>query len=202
MKNHAVITGDIIGSRSIKPEIWLKELKAVLGNFGKEKTDWEIFRGDSFQLLTETESAFRGVFIIKSTIKSIKNLDVRLAVGIGEIDFQAKKITESNGSAFVRSGESFENLKKSTIAIHSANVEFDEFFNVGLDLAAFISESWQPATAEVVKNALLNPDLNQTELAQKLNKKSQGTISSALKRSGFDEISELIKLYQKEVRKL
>lgn len=202
MENQAVITGDIIGSRSTKPQIWLKELKGILVDFGKEKTYWEIFRGDSFQLLTDTKSALKRAFIIKSTIKSIKNLDVRLAIGIGEVDFHAKKITESNGNAFVRSGESFENLKKSTIAIQTGNHGFDEFFNIGLDLAAFIAESWQPATAEVVKNALLNPDLTQTELAQKLNKKSQGTISSALKRSGFDEISGLIKLYEKEIKKL
>src|SRR3546814_11309760 len=53
---------------------------------------------------------------IKAIIKSIKQLDVRMAIGLGEISYVAKRVTESNGSAFVFSGEKFERLKKEKIS--------------------------------------------------------------------------------------
>ena len=108
----AVITGDIINSSDKEPKVWLKVLKQVLGKYGETPKDWVIYRGDSFQLSINPEDALVVAIQIKSGIKQIEDLDVRLGIGLGEIDFESSKITESNGSAFVRSGESFEDLKK------------------------------------------------------------------------------------------
>jgi hypothetical protein len=44
------------------------------------------------------------VLLLKATIKQHKALDVRMAIGIGTIDYTSNKVTESNGSAFINSG--------------------------------------------------------------------------------------------------
>ena len=54
---------------------------------------------------------FLTVLRIKATLKGIKNLDVRMAIGIGKREFTAFNITESNGEAFIHSGEKLESLK-------------------------------------------------------------------------------------------
>jgi len=108
----AVITGDIINSRKGKVETWLNLLKSTLEKYGKQPQDWEIYRGDSFQLSVPVEKALLAGLHIKSTIKQTKTYDVRIAIGIGEVKYKSQKITESNGSAYINSGECFESLKK------------------------------------------------------------------------------------------
>ena len=53
-------------------------------------------------------------------------------------------------------------------------------------------------TAETIFYAIENKLLRQKELAEKLNKNS-ATISKALKRGGYDEISEALNLYTKKI---
>lgn len=199
MKKWIVITGDIIESRKNAPESWLERLKEVLSDFGQEKTNWEIYRGDSFQLILSKKESMEAVLLLKSAMKSI-GVDVRMAIGLGEIDYKSPKVSESNGSAFVNSGRKLESLKKETLGIQTPNEKFNQRYNVILNLLDFIIDSWQPTTAEVVFTALKNPQMNQSELAKLLQKKSQGTISSALKRAGFDEIRKVVELYNQEIK--
>ncbi len=201
MNKVVVITGDIINSRKTEAKIWLVKLKEILGEFGKEESDWEIYRGDSFQLVVSEEEGLLAALIIKAAMKSIK-MDARISLGLGEISYKTSKVTESNGSAFINSGKRFELLKKETLGIQTENERFNHTFSVILNLLDIIIASWQPNTSEVVYTALKNPELNQSELAEILNKKSQGTISSALKRAGFDEIRKVLELYKLEIEKL
>ena len=112
-----IITGDIINSKKSDPKQWLNALKTILNSYGKSPLTWEIYRGDSFQLEVNPNLALEACILIKATIKQFENIDVRLAIGIGEKEYHSESITESNGSAFVNSGECFENLKKTTLAI-------------------------------------------------------------------------------------
>src|SRR6185312_4513291 len=109
----AVITGDIINSKKLNPKKWLKPLKAELEAIGPGPKLWEIYRGDSFQLMiTNPAEALITSIKIKASLKSVSGMDVRMAVGIGTKIHSAQKVTESNGTAFVHSGEKFEMLKK------------------------------------------------------------------------------------------
>src|SRR5687768_12105756 len=102
----SVITGDIINSKRIKPSTWLKALKKDLNSWGDTPKQWEIYRGDSFQLeIKNAADALTAAIQLKTTIKSLKGVDVRMAIGIGEKNHNARNITESNGSAFIHSGE-------------------------------------------------------------------------------------------------
>ncbi|PKV50944.1 SatD family protein [Aquimarina sp. MAR_2010_214] len=190
----SILTGDIINSRERAPQQWIPLLKKVFEKYGSEPNQWEIYRGDSFQIEIPIEQALEVVFLIKATIKQCKPLDVRIAIGIGEKTYTSKKITESNGDAFERSGECFENLKKQNIAIKSPWEEFDSTINLMLRLALLTMNDWKPAYSSIVKTALENPKKTQKQLAELLGK-TQSTVSEGLKRSGYEEMSQLISYY-------
>jgi hypothetical protein len=193
----AVITGDIINSTENEPTNWLNELKSVLTQYGNSPEKWEIFRGDSFQLKLPLEDALQTAFHIKSSIKQIKNKDVRMGIGIGEEDNVSKKISECNGSAYQNSGLCFESLKKNNLAIKSNDSNWDEPLNIMFELMLFIADKWSASQAEVIKTIIENPNKNQIQIAELL-KKSQSTISASLDRSGFDSLQRIFDFYKKQ----
>lgn len=197
----SIITGDIINSKKSSPKLWLETLKTILNSYGNSPLSWEIYRGDSFQLEINPKQALKACVLIKATIKQFENIDVRLAIGIGKKTYQSDKITESNGSAFVNSGECFEALKKTTLAVKSPFNEFDNSINIMLELAQLILNNWTSTSAILIKTALENPDLNQSQLA-KILKRTQGNISQGLKRAGYDEISKLLYYYETQIQTL
>lgn len=197
----AIITGDIIDSRKGEVETWLPLLKEVLNQYGQEPADWEIFRGDSFQLSITPKNAVLAAFHIKSAIKQTKAHDVRMAIGIGEVEYDSNKTTESNGSAYIRSGECFESLKKQTLAIKSHNSELDNSFNTMLSLALLTANNWSSTVSRVIKKNIEHSDTKQKEIANLLNK-SQSSISEALKRGGFEEIMNMNNYYKEQINKL
>lgn len=194
----AIITGDIINSRTLDAQQWMDKLKETLNFFGKEPVDWEVYRGDSFQLRAPASDSLLIALLLKATIRQFKELDIRQAIGIGEITYEAKRITESNGSAFIRSGECFENLKKETIAISSPWSDFDRVINTMLPLAALTMDNWTPTSSETIKKSLENPEMRQTDLAISLDK-SQSNVSADLKRGGYDEIQKMVHYFNQEI---
>lgn len=197
----AVLTGDIINSRKKPVSQWLPVLKQVLTQYGSTPQHWEIFRGDSFQLSLSPQKAMGAALHLKAAIKLVKDLDVRIGIGIGEQDYKAEKINESNGSAFIRSGESFESLKKQNLAINSGDSTQDETLNLLLSLALLTMNNWSPIVAAAIKISLENPEKSQTQIAALL-QKSQSSLSEALKRGGFEEILKLEEYYKKQIHNL
>jgi hypothetical protein len=199
----SILTGDIIQSRRSKPSVWLKALKKELDKIGPSPKKWEIFRGDSFQLeLVEPEDSFMIAMKIRCLLKA-KSIDVRMAIGVGEKDHSASSILESNGQAFVLSGEKFELLKKEkqTLAIKTPWPEFDADMNLILKLASVAMSKWTANSAEAIKIALEKPDLIQQDLGKKLGIK-QNAVSGRLKRAYFDELTEVDTLFRKKIRTL
>ena len=198
----SVLTGDIINSRSLPADTWLTILKNALSAIGSKKT-WEIYRGDSFQIKTIPEDALLHAIYLKACVRTIKNLDVRVALGIGDVNFSGKKITESNGEAFISSGEKLDELKRErlNLAIQSRWPEFDYEMNVSIRLALIAMDSWSQISAEMVKLSIENTGISQKDLAELANK-SQSTVSEALKRAHFNEIIELNNLFKKKLNSL
>lgn len=199
----SILTGDIIQSRRSKPSVWLRALKKELDKIGPTPKRWEIFRGDSFQLeLSQPEDSFMIAMKIKCLLKA-KSIDVRMAIGVGEKVYSAANITESNGQAFVLSGEKFESLKKEkqTLAIKTPWPEFDCDMNLILKLASIAMSKWTANSAEAIKIALEKPDLVQQALGKKLGIK-QNAVSGRLKRAYFNELTEVDALFRKKIRTL
>ena len=197
----AVITADIINSREVSPEIWLNPLKITLQSIGEEYTAWEIFRGDSIQIMIEPEKALEVAVLLKSAIKQIPSIDIRIGIGIGDITYQSEKVTTSNGSAFVNAGEAFDGLKKRTLAIKTPWQDFDKLINIMLNLATLTMDNWKPAMAEIVYKQLENPESKQIEIAQILNKK-QSNVSYSLKKAGYEEIKDCLRFYKQQIAEL
>lgn len=197
----AVITGDIINSRKGKVDIWMDALKETLHLYGSKPQNWEIYRGDSFQLSLPPEKALLAAFHIKSTIKQTKAYDVRMAIGIGAENYPSTKITESNGTAYINSGECFEELKKYTLAIKSGNAALDELLNIMIKLSLLTTDDWTSVVSKVIKTAIEHPEKNQKDLAKLLDR-SQSNISEALKRGGYEEIRSMNAFYVKNISQL
>ncbi|WP_256010589.1 hypothetical protein [Desertivirga xinjiangensis] len=193
----SVITGDVINSRQAKsPQSWLPVLKGALSR----NNIWEIYRGDSFQAEDSPEEALLKAIYIKANIKTLKNIDVRIAIGIGCKDYNGSSPGESNGQAFILSGEKFELLKKErlTLALHSPWPDLDYEMNIAIRLALIAMDNWGQVAAETVKLAIEHPEASQQELAE-ISGRSQSSVSEALKRASFSEIMELNDLYQKKL---
>lgn len=194
----AIITGDIINSRTIAVEQWLPVLEDVLGKFGSREKDWEVFRGDSFQLEVAPENVVKTAIYLKTAIKAI-GLDLRIGIGIGNKNFVGDTIKESNGEAFILAGEAFEALKKRTLSIKTRSEKTNLQVNRIFDLLMLIVEKWNVNISETIRLALDFPDLNQTALAEKMNKK-QSQISRELTKSGFDEVFKAVDLCQQIIK--
>ena len=199
----SIIIGDIINSRKLPTKKWLFPLKQFLAKQGKSPKDWEIFRGDQFQLeVKNPEEALLIAIQIKALMKGLK-LDARMSIGIGEKTHNAKKISESNGTAFIHSGEVFETLKKekSTLAIKSGNEIFDYEINLMLRLALTIMDNWLPQSSELALVAIQNQSFSQEQIGEVLNI-NQAAVSRRKSRSQLDLIMEFDAFYREKIKNL
>jgi hypothetical protein len=198
-----VITGDIIGSRKAKSSNWLQGLKDLFDEFGVSPKDWEIYRGDEFQLeVNDATEALLIAFQIKAYLKSIK-LDARMSIGIGDKTYASDKISESNGSAFIFSGEGFNRLKKekNNLIITSEQISFNSDMNLVLRLAMSFMDKWTSQLAEYVLIAIQNPNLSQEEIGQKLGI-NQAAVSRRRKRAHFDLMMESNDFYVGKIKQI
>src|SRR5690606_25018363 len=148
--------------------------------WGSTPASWEIYRGDSFQLeLPNPVQSLAAAMRIKAVVKAVQPededkrvspIDVRMAVGIGEKEYSAGRISESNGSAFIYSGEQFEKIKKEKIslAIRTPWEEFDREMNLYIRLALIAMDNWSISSGELMNVLLKHPDLNQQQIAEML----------------------------------
>lgn len=198
----SILTGDIIKSRKLASALWIEGLKDILNQYGHSPEQWEIFRGDTFQLEIKPELSLRAAIHIKAYLKTLK-LDARMSIGLGKKSYPAEKISESNGSAFIRSGEVFEQLKKlkNNLAVNTGEATLDQEINLMLRLAQTFMNHWLAQSAEFVLLAIENPTWSQEEMGNKL-KISQAAVSKRRKRAQFDLVLELEQYYQQKIKSL
>ncbi|MGJ8550212.1 transcriptional regulator [Winogradskyella wichelsiae] len=201
----SIITGDIIKSRqATNEELWLTPLKSALAQITTDTNFYDIYRGDSFQLeCTTIEDSFRNAVYIKACLKSVKNLDVRMSIGIGTKDYQGDSVSESNGEAFIYSGETFETLKKNkqNLKIKTKDNILNKEINLYFRLALIAMDNWTVNSAEIVKLSLEHPNMIQTELA-KIIGINQDAVSKRQKRAYLDELLDLDRLYRQKISQL
>jgi len=210
----AIITGDIIASRKlVNQEKWLSPLKNLFTTWGNSPKDWKIDRGDFFQVeITHSEEVLIKALEIKALIKKvaplderkkISTIDVRLAIGIGEKTYSGESISESNGSAFIHSGDKFDVLKKEniTLGIKSPWKSFDEEMNLYLKLVSTFMDKWSVSSAEIVEIVLKEPNITQDEIGKQLGIQ-QSAVSRRWNRANVNEILEVEKMFKKKIQTL
>lgn len=194
----AVLTGDIIGSTNHPPHEWLPELKKALNEWGHSPVDWELFRGDSFQLACAPDRVLDAFIRIKAHMLAYSPVSIRAGMGIGEVSYRDKQLSASNGSAFVRSGRAFDGLKRQRIALITDDPERDALFAATFPLISWLSDQWKTVTAQIVCESLRHPELSQKDLAKRLGK-TQGGISRSLQRAGYDELTAALHFYRQRL---
>lgn len=194
----AVITGDVVNSRTGSVDSWLSNLNEALLYFGERASSWDIYRGDSFQLRLDPQEALFAAFYIKAKIKQDGIHDVRMSIGLGEESYTADKVSESNGDAYIYSGVCFDELKGQTLAVKSFNQDFDEVINLMLSLYLNNADNWSSLLALIVYVMLSFPKKSQKEIAELLGK-SQSSVSEAVKRCNYDGLLKVLSYYKRKV---
>ena len=199
----AIITGDIINSEDYQTSEWLGILKSYFSKLGNSPTDWEIYRGDEFQLRVPLASALEVAICIKALMKSIKGLDVRMGIGIGEVTFVGMGVSESNGPAYQLSGRTFEALKENKVSLTIAtdNKDYNHTMNLMIKLALDFMDRWSPVSAEIVAIALENPEASQHKIANDLSIQ-QSAVSQRQKRARLDLVKELLAYYSDTIKEI
>jgi hypothetical protein len=185
----------------------------LLNEWGENPKIWEVAWGDSFQLEIENpEESLSKALLIKALIKSVsvKNnnermskIDVRISIGIGEKTYTGRRVSESNGPAYIYAGEKFSLLKKehTTIAIKSMWPEFDEEFNLYLKLAGIFMDKWTRLSAELAGIVLKDRTITQDEVGRQIGIKQSG-VSGRWKRANIDEILAIDNLFRRKIKQL
>lgn len=199
----AIITGDIVNSENYEVSEWLGILKKYLSNFGESPTDWEVYRGDEFQLKLPREDVLGAAIHIKALVKTIKGLDVRMGIGLGTETFRGVGVSESNGPAYHRSGRTFESLKedKLNLTIATGSGFYDDTLNLMLKLALDFMDDWSTVSAEIVVLAFEYPKASQAALAERLGIQ-QSAVSQRQKRARLDLVFELLDYYDNILKEL
>ncbi|MCR9183046.1 MAG: SatD family protein [Flavobacteriaceae bacterium] len=202
----AVLTADLVNSRSYD-KAFLKEVLLVL----KEEFDaiskehdaiFTLFRGDSFQgVIKDPKDALQIALRLKTAVLKVVNTeqkksnipvaDVRIAIGIGEADYNEKAIAESNGEAFHFSGLTLDSMKEENkkLSLKTSNENTNNEFKVSLNFLDSLAEKWSIASAEVIYYLLKG--MKEQQIADLL-QRSQAAINLRKKAAGWEEVQLLL----------
>lgn len=206
----AVLTADLINSRSYdKP--FLKSILVLLKKefeaISKEHDAiFTLFRGDSFQgIIKYPEDALQIALRLKTVVLKVENpgqqksnipmADVRIAIGIGEADYNEKAITESNGEAFHFSGLTLDTMKDENkkISLKTVNNNINDEFKVSLKFLDNLADKWSIASAEVIYYLLMG--MKEQQIADLL-QRSQAAINLRKKAAGWEEVQLLLQRFK------
>ncbi len=207
MNYFATITGDIIRSQKVRDKEAL--IKAMESIFRELETGFdvefpfEIYRGDSFQgLLSNPVQSLRVAYILRTGLmaRAPKNekWDVRVAIGVGKVDFLSNTVKTSQGEAFVLAGSALEEMKKyDRIKIRmAARDEANRQTDVMNRLADAQGMDWHRTAAEVIYLRLMYK-WSQTKIAEHL-AISQAAVHKRLRRARFDAIDFYIRYFEQD----
>jgi len=209
----AVLTADLINSTTYDKKT-LQQVIAVLKEEFEELNTREdaifaIFRGDSFQgILKQPKDALHIALKLKTSICKVQSTtqkkssspmaDVRIAIGIGEAEYNENAIAESNGEAFHLSGKTLDTMKSENkkISLKTANAEINGEFQVSLKFLDSLTDKWSIASAEVVY--FLLKGLKEQQIANELHR-SQAAIHLRKKAAGWEEIQLLLQRFEQNI---
>lgn len=190
MNNVAIITGDIVdstkmtaGERAAMLQL-LQSLPVCLSPICK--TNIEIFRGDGFQLkITEPNNALQIALAIRAIIRANKfknnngQWDVRMAIGIGTLDYETDSLFTSDGEEFRLSGRSLDLIGKSRLIIETPWEEVNKELMVSTLFADDVVSSWTTSQSRIMFEKLVK-NQSQEEIGNTLGVTRQ-MVSKALK---------------------
>jgi len=201
---HAVLTGDIVNSTLLEPSQEKKLLKLLQHILSDHKQ--EFFRGDSFQAyIKESSQALKIALQCRTAAIGLQPYqspavsDVRISIGIGQVESPVRTLATAKGEAFLLSGRALDAMDKTEgrLIIIIENKLTNYAFSVMSDYINSIYKQMTPKQAEVIFELLKG--YSQQHVAEKLNR-SKSTISQHVTAGRWDEIENILKKYQEIVQ--
>lgn len=206
MNLQAVLTGDIANSTLLDPAKEKKLLDGIKDLFRRYKI--EFFRGDSFQVyLKEPKEALRlalaGRAMAISLFKEEKKIqcDIRISIGLGNVQHPVRSLRNAKGEAFLLSGREFDRINNSDQRL--AITVNDRLANLGLKLIAdylnTIFDGMTGKQADVIAGLLKGE--TQKAASDRL-KKNKSTIHQLIISGHWSKIKDLIEYYEDFINQL
>ena len=210
----AVISADIIGYTKLGEEqqnvvlIEIKKLfESIEGVRDNLENNFKIYRGDSVQVeIKNPKEALKIGLLLKAAVTQITFetdsykrkrpiIDIRMAIGLGNITNKRSLVDESMGRAYSHSGRTLDEMKreKTIFTLKSDTIALDEELNVAFKLLDEILLSWNITSAELMYCLLMG--MTEKEIAYKLNI-SQSAVNQRKKRAGWYGIEALLERYE------
>lgn len=201
----AILTGDLIGSTTAKPEAVEASMRIIrdcAAGVGK-RTDFTRFRGDGWQvrLIQPGDCLWVCLLILARLRAAAGALGCRIAVGIGEeYPTDARDLSTAMGPAFTASGRALDQMKPGTLlALDGKTPRIDTFRKLAFTVAADLAGRWTRGQAEAVA-LKLDPDspsderLANEDIAQKLGLTRQA-VDARLKAADYHLLEDLIQAF-------
>lgn len=206
MSLFAVITGDFVKSLSLelneKNKI-KKGLKDFFDALDETKGGLDFYRGDSFQgLIEEPESALGRILQLKCIMKinsPLKGQEVRISLGLGNIEVWPENGLEGDGPAYIISGRNLSILEKSksNLSIVGTNKEINKDLVVYCEVLDHITSHWTTEQAEAIFYLL--EGMTQMEIAKKL-KISQPSVFERKEAGNWNLVKSIVKRYEEIIK--
>jgi hypothetical protein len=208
--NYSIITADIVNYTKVaqNPEVnlindfikWTKKTNIV------SEVKYEIFRGDSFQCIIPNLNQTLKICLLNRAYflrlsKNKNGLDLRQAIGVGEINSLQKTLSRSDGDAFRFSGRSFDEMDKkgNRIVFKSSIPEIDAELKTSFTLLEAIIQGWTSTQAEVFFYKLQGK--KEKEIAEQINI-SQPAVNRHLKAVSWSAIESLLNRFEELITKI
>jgi len=216
-KKYAVISGDFIGFSDL-PVKDRRKMYYILKDGGADLAaafpqlmpcEVDMFRGDGWQvLLTDPVMSFRAGLYLKAYIRletSGKNINTRMAIGIGRIDYvPANKVSAGDGCAFRLSGRLLDKMGR----IGSATLRFvmedkkkSQLLDKAVRQAAGVSDQWTSMQAMAIMGALKGWTSGRISASWK-NKISSQTVEKHLDHAGWPAIKDALSGFETALSEL
>jgi len=204
----AIFTADIVNSsllRATETEELIAALNALIHPYAKKH---EFYRGDSFHtLLNEPETGLELAALLRLCVRKMQPsrlkqpLDIRIAIGLGEIDTPIKKLSTATGEAFVLSGRELDKLSQTEqyLSIITNSNSANKAFKILSEYSDLLFANISSTQAEVLY--LLLNGFTETLVAEQL-KKTQPTINRIKKAGHYNALQANIAHYRAMVKML
>lgn len=202
-----VITGDIVNSGGLSEEEHknclnsLERMIKELSYLYEAKGD--IFRGDEFQLFVpKCWMSLRCSIVLRLCImKTVKNADARVSLGIGEYSNIADELRKTaKGEAFELSGRGLSDLKDERLKVFSSKLDSDfNYLNLLVRHLDKIVTDLSQKQAEVLIPKMLYPEYTQEKISieTKINRR---TLSNRLQAANSILIIDTVDFIENELK--
>jgi hypothetical protein len=213
---NAVISADLIDYTKLTIEQEDLVINSIYETFESDTeirtnvdSSFVITRGDSIQIeLDIPEQALQAALLLKSGINKTvfvkgnrtPDIDVRIAIGIGEISKKRPYVNESTGDAYIYSGRTLDLMKQKRrrLAIKTFSDVLNNELETEFQLLEVILANWTVQAAEAVYWTLR--DLNENEISEKLGI-TQSAVNQRKKTAGWKGIETLLERFSELIRK-